>query len=208
MEERKMKEIWKDVPNWEDCYQASNLGRVRSKDRYVRTNRGSMRLVKGSIKSLNPNKDGYLSTHFRDYKTNRSATVLVHRIVADTFIKKVDGKNIIDHINGIRNDNRVVNLRWCTHKENINFPLAYKNKLEGQRLAYIKNPLLKQIKAKNITKLKATPINVYKDGVLYRSFNTQREAEIDLGLCKGIICKFLKGRIKNNTLYSFEYANR
>ena len=206
MEENNMKEVWKDVPSWESCYQASNYGRVRSKDRYVRTNRGSMRLVKGSIKSLYHNKDGYLSTHFRDYKTNRSATLLVHRIIAETFIKKIDGKNAIDHINGIRDDNRVVNLRWCTNKENSNFPLARKNGLEGQKLAYIKNPLLKKIKADNLRKLNATPINVYKNGVLYKSFNTQKEAENFLGLCQGMICKYLKGKVKNSTNYTFEYA--
>lgn len=43
----------------------------------------------------------------------------IHRYVADTFIPKVEGKTYVNHINGIKSDNRVQNLEWCTHAENM-----------------------------------------------------------------------------------------
>lgn len=44
----------------------------------------------------------------------------IHRLVSEAFIQNQDNKPCIDHINTIRTDNRVENLRWCSHKENMN----------------------------------------------------------------------------------------
>ena len=54
-----MKEIWKDVVGWEDCYQVSNLGNVRSKDRYVRYKDKGLRFVLGKMLKLKYDKKGY-----------------------------------------------------------------------------------------------------------------------------------------------------
>lgn len=106
------KEIWKDILGCEGKYQISSNGKVRSLN-YNKT---------GKIKELvgGKDKDGYVS--FCLWIDGKQTVKKAHRIVAETFIGKYESKNEIDHINGDRQDNRVENLRWCTHKENINNP--------------------------------------------------------------------------------------
>ena len=57
--------------------------------------------------------------------------ILVHILVANAFIKKIDGKNYVDHIDGNRANNKASNLRWCTFQENCTFPLAIENKVNS-----------------------------------------------------------------------------
>lgn len=72
--------------------------------------------VKGRKLSLNDK--GYFTFCYQD------KTYKLHRVVAELFIPNPDNKRCIDHINTIRTDNRVENLRWCSQKENINNPLS------------------------------------------------------------------------------------
>lgn len=114
-------EIWKDIQGYEGLYQVSNLGRVKSLGRFID------RLVTGNYwqeeRILKPNKTkhGYLMVALR--KNNKPNYFKVHRLVAITFIPNPENKPQIDHINAIKTDNTVNNLRWVTAKENIRNPL-------------------------------------------------------------------------------------
>jgi len=114
-------EIWKDIQGYEGLYQVSNLGRVKSLGRFVDN------LVRGHYwqeeRILKPNKTkhGYLMVALR--KNNKPNYFKVHRLVAITFIPNPENKPQIDHINAIKTDNTVNNLRWVTAKENIRNPL-------------------------------------------------------------------------------------
>lgn len=112
-------EVWKDIPGYEGLYQASSDGRVRSLDRVVIVN-GPMRVyskfVQGRIIAPTLNR-GYLYVTLR--KDGKSYSEKVHRCVCLTFIENPNGYGDVNHKNGVRSDNRVDNLEWCSRSQNI-----------------------------------------------------------------------------------------
>lgn len=167
-----MEEIWKDVVGWEGLYQVSNFGKVRSLDRYVKGRLKNGRNIKGRILVLRYDKDGYLTVHLRDCDNNKSKLCKVHRLVAEAFIPKIDGKYSIDHINSVRDDNHVDNLRWCTNKENINFPIARENRRIAVKNSYNKYPELRKLRSDTLTKNKKIKIKVFKEGIFIGFFDS------------------------------------
>jgi len=113
-------EIWKDVIEFNGCYQVSSLGRIKSKDRIVikKHNSGKMmrQFYKGRMLSGTPQKYGHISVHlgFEGRKYGRS----LHRLILETFSGKAPHGCECCHNNGISSDNRIENLRWDTHTEN------------------------------------------------------------------------------------------
>lgn len=93
-------EFWKDVKDYEGIYLASNMGNVKRNNRVIK-------------KQL---RNGYHKLTLCDNGSKNQK--LVHRIIAETFIPNPGNKSEVNHINGIRTDNRVVNLEWATRKEN------------------------------------------------------------------------------------------
>ena len=119
--EKLFNEIWKPIKGFEGLYEVSNMGNVRSLDRHV-INDNQYRLLKGKPKKPCLTSDGYLITNLS--KNGQVKTYFVHRLVAEAFIPNPNVLPFIDHINTIKTDNRVENLRWCTQKENCNNPLT------------------------------------------------------------------------------------
>ncbi len=112
-----MTEVWKDIQGYEGWYQVSNLGRVKRLKK-VHCNHGKVNVVERDH-ILTPSKDkkGYLVVILSKEGKLKKHTK-VHRLVAEAFISNEDNKPQVDHINRIRNDNRVENLRWVTNSEN------------------------------------------------------------------------------------------
>lgn len=109
-------EIWKDVPNYEGYYQISTLGRLKSLSRVVKKGNGVRRTVERIIPT-HTGKHGYKIKLLCKEGVNRLYSI--HRIVAITFIPNPENKEQVNHLNSLRDDNRVSNLEWVTRSENM-----------------------------------------------------------------------------------------
>ena len=103
-------EEWKNIEGYEGLYQVSNMGRIKSL-RYNNTKES--RIMTPVI-----TRNGYLMVVLCVNKKQKG--FCVHRLVANTFIPNIEMKSQVNHINGIKTDNRVENLEWVTPKENTN----------------------------------------------------------------------------------------
>lgn len=84
------------------AYSISSFGRVKNN-------------VTGHILAQTREKDGYLKVHLR---FGKEETISVHTLVANYYLKNVDGRKEINHKDLNKTNNRADNLEWCTHKEN------------------------------------------------------------------------------------------
>ena len=103
-----MKEIWKDIKEYEGLYEVSNSGRVKS-----------IRFGKERILKLGTDRYGYLYVILA--KNNKQKTFRIHRLVAEAFIPNPDNLPMINHRDENKSNNNVENLEWCDNKYNSNF---------------------------------------------------------------------------------------
>lgn len=97
-------EKWLEIADAQDGWLISNYGRVKHN---------------GVILSCSVHSDGYIFSVFRSRKTGEYMQRPVHRLVADAFLPVVVGKDVINHIDGNKMNNSVMNLEWCTQSENV-----------------------------------------------------------------------------------------
>lgn len=123
-----MKEIWKDIPDYEDYYQASNLGNIKTKDRIVVNVNGKIFFYKSKLRK--PSKSEYRMIALS--KNGFVKMFKISRIIANLFVEgKSDKKNIVNHIDGNKFNDRYDNLEWCTISENTIH--AYDNSLNKSK---------------------------------------------------------------------------
>lgn len=115
-------EVWKDIKDYEGIYQVSNLGNVKCL--------GNEFSRKERFLKLSPQSKGYLTVVLQKNATRKM--VLVHRIVAEYFVDNAESKVQVNHINGIKTDNRVENLEWVSHRENLNHAIKNNLTLKGE----------------------------------------------------------------------------
>lgn len=107
--------IWKPILGYEDLYEVSNKGDVRSLPKIRNSKSGSKALHKGRvIKKYVRNE--YYSVML--YKDNKPKNHTIHRLVAVAFIPNPEGKKTVNHKDANKSNNRVENLEWATWSEN------------------------------------------------------------------------------------------
>lgn len=94
-------------------------------------------IIGTSGKVLTPKNNGYDYFSVCIYFNGKKLYEYIHRIVAKCFIPNPDNKPCVNHINGIKSDNSVANLEWCTRSENVKH--AYKNGLWNAQKKALKN---------------------------------------------------------------------
>lgn len=104
-------EEWRDVIGYEETYMVSNLGRVKSKTREVIYSNERRRVYFEQLLALASDKDGYLVVAL--CRGGKIKYFRAHRLVAEAFIGlQPKDKPLINHKNGVKNDNRACNLEW------------------------------------------------------------------------------------------------
>lgn len=122
-----MHEEWRDVIGYEGLYQVSNLGRVRSLDRWCPTKGGAKQLRKGKLVSIHVNRYGYEYVSLSADGKHKNASV--HRLVLAAFVGESD--LTVNHINEDKLDNRLCNLEYLSAKDNLNYGGARQRQMDG-----------------------------------------------------------------------------
>lgn len=187
-----MQEIWKDVSGYYGFYQVSNMGRVRSVDRYVDMKDGRVKFIKGQDMKLFLDNRGYCRVPLS--KNNKLRFLGVHRIVLLAFVPNVMEYPQVNHKNGIKNDNRVDNLEWCTASHNQKH--AYDAGLKVSSYMGMCGVLHHRSKP---------AIQIDFDGNVIRHYESVNMAAIDTGIGAGSIWNCCNGKRKLAGGYKWMY---
>ena len=160
-------EEWQDVLGFEELYQVSSFGNVRT-------------IKKGEAEmSQQENRNGYMTVHLRDKGVERRA--MVHRLVAEAFIPNPNGFRDVNHKNGDKSDNRVENLEWTSHADNM----THSFRELGKNVRHI--------------------VQLDLDNNFIERWNSIIEASEATGICRTNIGECCRGNRKHTKGYKWKY---
>ncbi len=165
-----LKEVWKPIENYEGFYEVSNLGNVKRLQSYTRHPSGARKIVRERVlKQANCNGYRIVMITNKNSRLNK----MIHRLVAESFISNPQNKKHVNHINGIKSDNRVENLEWNTPKENEQHKVhvlgKIKNSLNLKHVSEVKEAII--INGKHVVGVHIQ--NFYTDLLSGKSISTQ-----------------------------------
>lgn len=171
-------EVWKDIKGYEGRYQISNKGRVYSMRRNI---------------ILKPKTDKYGYYAVGLWSNDKIHHITIHRLVADAFIDKPDGCDVVNHLDCDKKNNNVSNLEWTTVQKNTKH--AYDNIKSYHDHVQRVNKI--GIEARKIK------IDAYYNGEYVGSFNGKQETAKELGISEKTVYNRLHGRFSSRSGYTF-----
>lgn len=116
-------EVWKPIPGYEGLYEASSQGRIRTAEGKTTSSAWADRRVwqqRIMKQKWHKRKNGkHEDARVCLWKDGKEKTYLVSRLVAMSFLPMPFDKLTVNHIDGNPSNNRIDNLEWCTHQENV-----------------------------------------------------------------------------------------
>lgn len=192
-------EEWRDVRGYEGKIAVSNLGRVKTLSQITHKADGRTTCRRERLKKPY-HAYGYLMVGLPQGAKGVSHPYFLHRIIAEAFIPNPNNLPQIDHINTIRDDNRIENLRWVTPKENMNNPLTRLRCSDTGKRKYKDGTCL----IANISRRRVRMLN--KQGIALKEFNSIKDAAKEVGVSYTSISNVLRGWSKSCRGYLWEYA--
>lgn len=180
-----MIEVWKDVIGLEGIFQVSNMGRIRSLDKYAKVCGGGKRLVKGRILKPTKLKNGYYEAQFH-HKGER-IIYLLHRLVAIHFIDNPLNLPEVNHKDENPQNNNVENLEWCTSKYNANYGTRNIRMMENREFVSV--------------------IQLDKGGNLIKQWDKMSDACRETGADISSMIRVCKGKQDTCVGYKWKYAD-
>lgn len=195
------KEIWKNIIGYEGHYQVSNLSRIKILARSIVKYRTDIKksaihnMPEKILKTCIAKQDGYVVCNLK--REGKSKSFLVHRVIALAFIPNPNNYPQINHKNGIRHDNRLDNLEWCTGKQ---------NSIHAYKVNKRTPPWLGKFGKNHHSSVKVIQKTV--GGVFVKEWDSMSSVKRELGIGNLYLC--LKKIIGHKTAggYIWEYKNK
>ena len=192
-----IEEIWKDIEGYENLYQVSTMGNVKS-----------LNFNKTSIeKILKPrdNGNGYLTVCL--WKNNAYKHKYIHRLVCETFLPNPENKPCIDHVNCVRSDNRLENLRWATYTENLTNPITRKRNSDTHREIYQGENNPNYGNRGKLNSLSKPIVQLDLFGNIINLWHSAKDAERECGFDASTITKCCKGKKQTHKGFKWMYLD-
>lgn len=212
-----MKEEWKNIIGFENLYQISSLGRVKSLGN-GKTWKKKEKIIKQVI-----NKDNYC--YIMLYKEGKRKNYKVHRLVAQAFLPNPQNLPQVNHKDENPSNNCVDNLEWCTakyncnygnHKENLSKSIKGKNKgkqtwwigrkHKPETIEKFRNRKLTQEEInKRIKKIQKPIVQLTKNGDFIKCWESIIQVERELNILATNISRCCKGKLKTCRGFKWKY---
>jgi len=174
-------EIWKEIIGFEK-YKISNYGRVIG--------------CNGGILKFSKSHNGY--TNLCVYNKGKKATLRIHRIVAYNFIPNLENKPDVNHKDGVKSNNHVNNLEWCTKSENMIHSIRVLGRkiYEPEHKKYGESPRARKV------------IQYSKDNKFIKEYESISEIQLYMNISQSAISNCCIGISKSSYGYIWKYKNK